>query len=201
MVSASRLLTPFLAAFLAVACGPPANNGGLDSDCPQGWTCDDDGVCDGPSDVSGVSLVNGVGFTFETRYDLGEAHLLEAGEQILIVGNLEGNPQCPAVPGERHIHGADIEVGGRDQLYNLRVDAFVVTSRRDDVLRVQRGALGQSAVEQVFVVRDGKVVRVPVRWGAIGEENIEVAGGLAEGDEIVISDMNDYEGLKEMRLR
>jgi HlyD family secretion protein len=84
---------------------------------------------------------------------------------------------------------------------NLRVDAYVVTSRKSGVPAVRRGALAQAASEEVFVVRGKRLVRVPVRWGATGEDKVEVAGGLAEGDEIVISNMSDYEGLKEMRLR
>lgn len=84
---------------------------------------------------------------------------------------------------------------------NLRVDAFVVTSRKSAVPAVRRGALAQAASEEVFVVRGKRLMRVPVRWGATGEDKVEVAGGLAEGDEIVISNMSDYEGLKEMRLR
>ena len=84
---------------------------------------------------------------------------------------------------------------------NLRVDAFVVTSRRPGVLQVKRGVLGQSPREDVFVVRGGRIVRVPVRWGAIGEENIEAGEGLKAGDEVVISDLSDYEGMKELRLK
>ncbi|HEX6177998.1 MAG TPA: HlyD family efflux transporter periplasmic adaptor subunit [Thermoanaerobaculia bacterium] len=84
---------------------------------------------------------------------------------------------------------------------NLRVDVFVVTNRRHGVVQVKRGALAQASAEDVFVVRDGRLVRTRVRWGATGEENVEVASGLAAGDEVVISDMKDYEGLKEIRLR
>jgi HlyD family secretion protein len=84
---------------------------------------------------------------------------------------------------------------------NLRVDVFVVTSEKKNVPQVKRGALGQSAAEEVFVVRGGRLVRVPVRWGATGEDNVEVAAGLRPGDEVVISNMADYEGLKEIRLR
>lgn len=84
---------------------------------------------------------------------------------------------------------------------NLRVDAFVVTSRKPDVLQLKRGSLAQAPAERVFVVRGNRLVRVPVRWGATGQDNVEVAGGLVAGDEVVISNMSDYEGLKEMRLR
>ncbi|MEA2570149.1 MAG: HlyD family secretion protein [Acidobacteriota bacterium] len=83
---------------------------------------------------------------------------------------------------------------------NLRVDVFVVTGRRNGALRVRRGALGQGEREEVFVVRGDELVRVPAQWGLAGEETIEVTGGLREGDEVVISNMNDYAGVKKLRL-
>src|SRR5688572_3827867 len=84
---------------------------------------------------------------------------------------------------------------------NLRVDAFVVTSEKKGVLQVKRGTLAQSPAEQVFVVRGGRLVRVPVRWGSVGQEKVEIVGGLQAGDEVVVSNMSDYDGLKEVRLR
>ncbi|HET7707809.1 MAG TPA: HlyD family efflux transporter periplasmic adaptor subunit [Thermoanaerobaculia bacterium] len=84
---------------------------------------------------------------------------------------------------------------------NLRVDAFVVTSEKKGVLQVKRGTLAQSAAEEVFVVRRGRLIRVPVRWGSVGQENVEIVSGIQAGDEVVVSNMNDYDGLKEVRLR
>ncbi|HVS31409.1 MAG TPA: HlyD family efflux transporter periplasmic adaptor subunit [Thermoanaerobaculia bacterium] len=84
---------------------------------------------------------------------------------------------------------------------NLRVDVFVINGRRGGVLRVKRGANAQAQREEPFVRRDGRLVRVPVRYGLIGEEMAEVVGGLREGDEVVISNMTDYDGVKEMRLK
>jgi HlyD family secretion protein len=84
---------------------------------------------------------------------------------------------------------------------NLRVDVFPVTGSRANALRVRRGALGQGQREEVFVVRAGTLVRVPVRWGLAGDDVLEPLEGLRAGDEVVISNMNDYQGLKELRLK
>lgn len=84
---------------------------------------------------------------------------------------------------------------------NSRFDVFVVTSSRGDVLRVRRGALGQSTSEEVFVKRGEQLVRVPVRWGLAGEETLEVASGLSAGDDVVISGMNDYAGVQTLRIK
>ena len=84
---------------------------------------------------------------------------------------------------------------------NARVDVYVVTERRSKVLRVRRGALGQGDKEDVFVVRNNVVMPVPVRWGIGGHDYIQPLTGLAEGDEVVISNMNDYAGVKSLRLK
>ncbi len=85
---------------------------------------------------------------------------------------------------------------------NLRVDVFVVTAAKDRVLRLQRGALlGSEGDQQVFVVRGGVAVRTPVRVGLVGFENLEVESGLREGDEVIISDMQDFAHLREVKIK
>lgn len=83
---------------------------------------------------------------------------------------------------------------------NVRVDVFVLTSRRANALRVKRGQLGNSAVEDVYVLRGGELVRTQVRWGVEGESALEVASGLRAGDQIVINNMSDYSGVDRLRI-
>jgi HlyD family secretion protein len=84
---------------------------------------------------------------------------------------------------------------------NLRVDVFPILGSRGNVLRVRRGALGQGEREEVYVVRGGTLVRTAVHWGLTGEEVIQPIDGLREGDDVVISNMNDYQGIGELRLK
>ena len=84
---------------------------------------------------------------------------------------------------------------------DVRVDVFALTGRRGDALRIKRGALGQTENERVFVKRGERLVSVPVHWGLAGENEIEILSGLAAGDEVVISNMTDYAGVKELRLQ
>jgi HlyD family secretion protein len=84
---------------------------------------------------------------------------------------------------------------------NIRVDVDIITGSRADVLRLRRGALGQSPTEEVFVVRGDRLVRRRVRYGFIGSDSLEISEGLTEGDSVVTSDMTDYEGVKELRLK
>jgi HlyD family secretion protein len=84
---------------------------------------------------------------------------------------------------------------------NLRVDVFPILGSRSNVLRLRRGALGQGEREDVYVVRGSTLVRTPVQWGLTGDELIQPTYGLREGDDVVISNMNDYQGIKELRLK
>lgn len=84
---------------------------------------------------------------------------------------------------------------------NLRVDVFAVTGRHDGVLTVKRGSLGESARDGLFVIRGGRAVRVPARVALVGDDKVEIANGVREGDEVVISDMTDYTGVKELRIK
>lgn len=84
---------------------------------------------------------------------------------------------------------------------NIRLDVFVITGRRPEALRVSRGSLGDGQRATLFVVRGKRLVATPVRLGLAGDEWVEIASGLAAGDQVVISDMADYNGLKELRLK
>jgi HlyD family secretion protein len=84
---------------------------------------------------------------------------------------------------------------------NLRADVFVVSERRASSLMVARGALGRNESSHLFVVRGDELVRVPVRFGLRGDQAIEILEGVSEGDEVVISDMNDYRDIDQLRLK
>jgi len=87
--------------------------------------------------------------------------------------------------------------------HNLRVDVYVVTAQRNDVLRAPRGPYirGGGNEHQVFVVDRDDAVRTDVTIGLVGKEYLEVVGGLAEGDEIIISDVRDYQHAGRLRLK
>lgn len=84
---------------------------------------------------------------------------------------------------------------------NLRVEVAVVTGTRTSTLAVRRGVLGRTNANRAFVVRDGVATQVPVRFGLAGDDVIEIAEGLREGDEVVISDMTDYQDVQKVKLR
>lgn len=84
---------------------------------------------------------------------------------------------------------------------NLRVDVAVITGSRANTLVIRRGALARTNATHAFVIRDDAAVRVPVRFGLAGTDQIEILDGLSAGDEVVISDVSDYEDVAELRLK
>lgn len=84
---------------------------------------------------------------------------------------------------------------------NLRVDVAVITGSRAATLVVQRGALARTDTNHAFVVRGDSAIRMPVRFGIANTETIEILDGLAAGDDVVISDVSEYEDVKEVRLK
>jgi HlyD family secretion protein len=85
---------------------------------------------------------------------------------------------------------------------DLRVDVVVVTESHAGALKVKRGAFSQGgAVQQVFVVRGERALRVEARPGIAGREEQEVLEGLNEGDEVIVSDMRDLLPYAEVRVR
>jgi HlyD family secretion protein len=87
---------------------------------------------------------------------------------------------------------------------NLRVDVAVVTGHTAEALRVARGSFVDDGGESLFVVDGGRALRRPSRLGLLGYdvvEIVEVPGGPQEGDEVILSDMKEFAGLDELRLR
>lgn len=84
---------------------------------------------------------------------------------------------------------------------NLGIDVLVVTGSRPDALRVPKGPFIQGGViQKVFVVQGGRAVRRDVRLGVMGYDYFEILDGLAEGDEIILSDMKDYLHLEQVKI-
>ena len=86
---------------------------------------------------------------------------------------------------------------------NQRVDAYIVTARKDRALRLKRGPFirGGAGLHEVFVIRGGSAVKTEIRTGIASFEHYEVVEGLLEGDEVIISSMKDYLHLDEVQIK
>ena len=76
---------------------------------------------------------------------------------------------------------------------NQRVSVRIVMDRRDGVLRVERGGFYEAGAGKfAYIVRGDTAERVPIVTGAASVREVEITGGLAEGDRIVISDTDEF---------
>jgi HlyD family secretion protein len=87
---------------------------------------------------------------------------------------------------------------------DLSVDGTVEIERLPSVLYVGRPAFGQPG-EKVGLFRvspDGDTAtRVTVELGRASTHTIEVVSGLSEGDKVILSDTNEWDGYSKIRLR
>ncbi|MCU1244334.1 MAG: multidrug efflux system protein EmrA [Acidobacteria bacterium] len=62
-------------------------------------------------------------------------------------------------------------------------------------------ALAAAPRDEPFVLRGRELQRTPVHWGLAGEDYLEVLAGLRPGDQVVVSNMDDYAGVSKLRLK
>lgn len=84
---------------------------------------------------------------------------------------------------------------------NQRVSARVLLASVDNTLTVQRGPFVDSGGGRIaYVVQDNLAVRRSIRTGATSIGEVEITEGLTEGEQIVISDVSQFEGAETILL-
>jgi HlyD family secretion protein len=81
-----------------------------------------------------------------------------------------------------------------------RLSVRVLLDRRDNVLTVARGPFVDQDGGYAYVIRDGVAVRTPVRLGATSIDKVEILDGLVEGDRVVISGTENFNGAPRMAI-
>lgn len=85
---------------------------------------------------------------------------------------------------------------------NMKVDVYLVTAAKSNVLRVANGpAFKGNAVQDIFIVRDGKATPRAVRVGMVNFDYIELTGNVKPGDVIITSDMSAFKNAKEITIK
>jgi len=86
---------------------------------------------------------------------------------------------------------------------DLSVDGTIELQRLADVLYVGRPAFGQdqSAVGLFKLQPDGSASRVQVGLGAMSVNAVEIRSGLNAGDQVILSDMSNWDAFDRIRLQ
>ncbi|TKC09905.1 HlyD family efflux transporter periplasmic adaptor subunit [Pedobacter polaris] len=84
---------------------------------------------------------------------------------------------------------------------NQKVDVFLITSTRNEILRVANGpAFNGSNLQEVYVIKNGIAERRTVKTGLSNFDYVEILSGLKAGDEIITSDMSAYKNTKTITI-
>lgn len=85
---------------------------------------------------------------------------------------------------------------------NQRVSVRLVLDRRDNVLKMPRGPyLESGGGRKVYVLEDGLATLRDIRTGAMSVGEVEILEGLAEGDQILLTDTQQFQGAETVLVR
>jgi HlyD family secretion protein len=85
---------------------------------------------------------------------------------------------------------------------NQRVQARLRLESHSDVLKLARGPfLEAGGGRQAYRVLDGMAVLTEIAVGAVSVTEVEIRSGLAEGDQVVVSDTSRFEGAGTVLVR
>ena len=85
---------------------------------------------------------------------------------------------------------------------NLRTELYIVKAQKEDVLRAKRGTAIKGTKSQYFYkVENGVATKVRVDKGLLSSDFFEIEAGLNEGDQIIISDVDDYEHMPSFEIK
>ena len=84
----------------------------------------------------------------------------------------------------------------------LRTEVFVITSIKDDVLRIRNGSFYSGPGDYTLFVMKNEALRMKnVKLGECNYDYIEVVEGLEEGEKVVVSDMTKYKGREKLKVK
>jgi HlyD family secretion protein len=97
------------------------------------------------------------------------------------------------------IRFGDVKPAGLRQ--NQRLTTRILMDEHPNVLMVERGPFVDTGAGRVaYVVRDGVAVRTPIEVGATSLNAVEIVSGLKEGDRIVISGTDQFNGVQRVAI-
>ena len=149
--------------------------------------------------------------THADRVRVGGAVILKIGKEMLsgTVGTVTPLSQSGAITFTAMPH----DMSHPRLRSGLRTEVFVITSIKDDVLRIRNGSFYSGPGDYtLYVIQNskfktqnekGSAVLVPrqVKLGECNYDYIEVIEGLEEGEQVVVSDMTKYKGREKLKVK
>ena len=170
------------------------------------WVKDDIGATVLPGDV--VARVADLR-TYKVEARISDIHVtrLKIGGLVRVRGNNHDLPGhissiIPTVDNGVVSFLIDLEDNANVNLRsNLRVDVFVITSFKDDVVRAKNGPyVNGSGPQDIFILKGKVAIRHQVVIGSTNLDYVEFISGVSPGDRLVITDMEDYIHLDQIEI-
>ncbi|QEC68934.1 HlyD family efflux transporter periplasmic adaptor subunit [Panacibacter ginsenosidivorans] len=152
------------------------------------------------ADLSGFKVSGSVSDNFMSDLHIGMAAIIRVGESQMrgTVSNI-----YPSV--QNNIVTFDIRLDEQNNKLlrpNLKVDVYLVTAAKNNIMRVTNGPGFQGASSQnIFVVHDGKAERRSVHIGMTNFDFVEIKDNVKPGDVIITSDMSKFKNVREITIR
>ena len=138
--------------------------------------------------------------THADRVRVGGAVILKIGKEMLsgTVGTVTPFSQSGAITFTAMPH----DMSHPRLRSGLRTEVFVITSIKDDVLRIRNGSFYSGPGDYtLFVMKNEELRMKNVKLGECNYDYIEVVEGLEEGEKVVVSDMTKYKGREKLKVK
>jgi len=85
---------------------------------------------------------------------------------------------------------------------NMKVEVFIITNRSLRTLRVANGpAFNGKRKQFIYVLKNGIAYRRDVEVGLSNFDYVEIKSGLAKGENVILTDMSQFENLEEITIK
>lgn len=85
---------------------------------------------------------------------------------------------------------------------NMKVEVYVVTSSSLNTIRVANGPAFTGKKKQfIYVLKNNKAYRREIETGLSNFDFIEIKSGVGIGEQVILTDLNDYEHLEEISIQ
>jgi len=84
---------------------------------------------------------------------------------------------------------------------NLRLELEIITAQKQQSLRVKNGiAFNGGGLQEIFVVNNDSASKRKITTGMSNAQYIEIIAGLEQGDQVIISDIREYQHLNNIQI-
>ena len=84
---------------------------------------------------------------------------------------------------------------------NIRAEVYIITDSKQNVLRIKNGpALRGASSQYLYVIEGEMAVKRRITKGLVSSDYVEIIDNLSEGENVIISDMKDYDHLENFKI-